>query len=144
MARTAQEIMQMIEQEGKHYVPLQTLNDFLVAPLLESFLFNGKALILANDDYLFDYREGEYTPLAEFYYDVPRAQRSDALAEYGYNELCLVLDKQKTGMEILEIRQKKEISYTIKRGNVSQSRFLNHYSSDTVRKQHTVPLHQRA
>ena len=85
--------IEMIEQEGKHYVPLQTLNDFLVAPLLESFLFNGKALILANDDYLFDYREGEYTPLAEFYYDVPRAQRSDALAEYGYNELCLVLDK---------------------------------------------------
>ena len=31
-----------------------------------------------------------------------------------------------------------------KRGNVSQSRFLNHYSSDTVRKQHTEPLHQRA
>ena len=84
--------IKMISQDGKHYVPLQTLNDFLVSPLLRSFLFNGKALMLASDESLFDYREGCYTPLAEFYYDVPRAQRSDALAEYGYNELCLVLD----------------------------------------------------
>ncbi len=84
--------IELIAQDGKYYLPLQTMNDFLVAPMLTSLLFNGKALILANDDDLFDYQEGSYTELAEFYYDVPRAQRSDALAEYSYNELCLVLD----------------------------------------------------
>ena len=84
--------IEMIVQDGMYYLPLQTMNDFLVAPMLTSFLFNGEALILANDDQLFDYQEGSYTALAEFYYDVPQTQRSDALAEFSYNELCLVLD----------------------------------------------------
>ncbi|MCR5575686.1 MAG: S41 family peptidase [Oscillospiraceae bacterium] len=84
--------IELIAQEGKYYLPLQTMNDFLISPMRVSFLFNGKALILANDDMLFDYEEGSYTDLAEFYYSVPQAQRSDALAEYSYNELCLVLD----------------------------------------------------
>ena len=82
----------MIAQDGKYYLPLQTMNDFLIAPMGTSFLFNGNVLILANDKNLFDYDEGAYTELADFYYDVPRTQRSDALAEYSYNELCLVLD----------------------------------------------------
>ncbi|MBR0159864.1 MAG: S41 family peptidase [Oscillospiraceae bacterium] len=84
--------IELIAQDGKYYLPLQTMNDFLVSPMQTSFLFNGKALILANDEDLFDYNEGSYTELAEFYYSVPQAQRSDALAEYSYNELCLVLD----------------------------------------------------
>ena len=84
--------IELIAQDDKDYLPLQTMNDFLLSPMRTSFLFNGKALILANDDDLFDYREDSYTELAGFYYDVPRAQRSDALAEYSYNELCLVLD----------------------------------------------------
>ena len=84
--------IKMVAQDGKYYMPLQTMNDFLVSPMLTSILFNGKALILANDEKLFDYNEGSYTELAELYYDVPQTQRSDALAEYSYNELCLVLD----------------------------------------------------
>lgn len=82
----------MIAQDGGYYVPLQTMNDLLVSPMLVSFLFNGEALFLANDEALFDYREGTYTELAEIYYEASAALRSDALAEYSYNELCLVLD----------------------------------------------------
>ena len=82
----------LIALDGAFYLPLQTMNDFLLSPMRTSFLFNGKALILANDDTLFDYDENVYTDLADFYYSVPPKQRSDALAEYSYNELCLVLD----------------------------------------------------
>ena len=85
--------IRMISQDGKHYIPLQTMNDFLVSPPLRtSFLFNGDALILANDNRLFDYQGGGYTELADFYYEAEPRQRSDALAAYSYNELCLVLD----------------------------------------------------
>lgn len=82
----------MIRQEDKYYVPLQTMNDFLMLPLQHAFLFNGEALFLANDEKLFSYRDGDYTELAELYYSAPTGERSDALAEYSYNELCLVLD----------------------------------------------------
>ena len=82
----------MIAQDDGFYVPLQTLNDFTLLPSLKGFVFNGQALFLANDETFFDYREGEYTELAELYYDAPTGERSDALAEYSYNELCLALD----------------------------------------------------
>ncbi len=84
--------IEMIRDGGKYYVPLQTMNDFLVSPSLLTFLYNGRALYLANDEILFDYTDGTYTDYAEEYYDVRRAKRSPALAEYSYNELCLVLD----------------------------------------------------
>ena len=82
----------MIAQDDGWYVPLQTLNDFTLLPSLIGVVFNGKALFLANDNLFFDYDEGTYTEVAEIYYDVPTRDRSDALAEYSYNELCLALD----------------------------------------------------
>ena len=82
----------MIAQGDGCFLPLQTLNDFTLLPTLKSFVFNGEALFLANDETFFDYREGEYTELAELYYGAPAGERSDALAEYSYNELCLALD----------------------------------------------------
>lgn len=83
----------MVAQDGMYYVPLQTMNDLLVSPPTgKSFLFNGEALFLANDEALFDYNEGEYSELAELYYEASTGDRSDALAEYSYQELCLALD----------------------------------------------------
>ena len=83
--------IRLVEQNGRFFVPLQTMNDFLISPRQNvSFLFNGKALILGNRQAL--YQDGELTPLGEYYYAVPSVNRSDALAEYSYNELCLVLD----------------------------------------------------
>ena len=82
----------MIAQDEGFYVPLQTLNDFTLLPSLKGFVFNGEALFLTNDETFFDYREEEYTEAAELYYDAPTGDRSDELAEYSYNELCLALD----------------------------------------------------
>ena len=82
----------MVAQDGKYYVPLQTLNDFTLLHHLITVVFNGESIFLANDKTFFDYREGDYTEAAYHYYDVPARERSDALAEYSYNELCLALD----------------------------------------------------
>ena len=84
--------IEMIAQDGDCYVPMQTLNDFTLLPTLVGVVFNGKALFLANDNLFFDYGEGGYTEVAKIYYDAPAGKRSDALAEYSYNELCLALD----------------------------------------------------
>lgn len=84
--------IKMVAQDEGYLVPLQTLNDFTLLPTQLSFIFNGQLLFLANDNQFFDYEQGEYTEAAELYYDVPTGPRSDALAEYGYNELCLLLD----------------------------------------------------
>ncbi len=82
----------MVAQDGSYYLPLQTLNDFTLLPALTSFVFNGQALFMASDELFFDYEEGEYTEAADLYYEAPTADRSEALAEYSYNELCLALD----------------------------------------------------
>ena len=82
----------MIAQDGNYYIPLQTLSDFTLVQAQFGIVFNGQALFLANDNLFFDYAEGDYSPLAYLYYDVPEGDRSDALAEYSYNELCLALD----------------------------------------------------
>ncbi len=82
----------MIAQDDGYYVPMQTLNDFTLLNTGLFFVFNGEALFLVNDNILFDYNEGRYTDTAELYYSAPAGDRSDALAEYSYNELCLALD----------------------------------------------------
>lgn len=82
----------MIRQDDQYFIPMQTLNDFTLLPLLVGFVFNGEALFLASDEIFFDGNEGDYTEIAYLYYDAPTGDRSDALAEYSYNELCLALD----------------------------------------------------
>ena len=82
----------MIAQDDGYYVPLQTLDDFTLLRSLISVVFNGQALFIANDEIFFDSNEGHYTEAAEVYYSAPTGDRSDALAEYSYNELCLALD----------------------------------------------------
>ena len=82
----------LIEQDNGYYVPLQTMNDFTLLPLQRSFVFNGEALFLANDEIFFDYDAGDYSEVGYLYYNAPTGDRSDALAEYSYNELCLLFD----------------------------------------------------
>ena len=105
--------IRMIAQDGKYYVPLQTMNDFLISPMKTSFLYNGEALILANDEDLFDYEKGEYTELAGFYYEAEPRQRSDELAAYSYNELCLVMDTFYGLKEPHEIRSFRQLFWEI-------------------------------
>ena len=57
--------------------------DFTLAPNKGfNFFFNGQCVILAD----------KLSASNELYYSAPTGTRSKALAEYGYNELCLMLD----------------------------------------------------
>ena len=72
-------------REGDQYlIPLQTLSDFIAAINGPSFFFNGQSLIMTSST----------TTAADLYYAVPTGERSEALAEFGYDELCLMLDYQ--------------------------------------------------
>ena len=83
----------MILYEDCYLVPLQTLGDFTLAPALRvDTFFNGRELFIANENSLGNSGSG-YTRLGEQYYSSMPRDRSEALAEYGYNELCLVLDR---------------------------------------------------
>ena len=83
----------LVREGDKYFVPLQTANDIFFYPGERiGFLFNGEALFLAGDNQLFSYEDGEFTDLAELYYNVEPAPISDALADYGYQELCMMLD----------------------------------------------------
>ena len=82
----------MVMQDGKYYLPLQTMNDILISPVLRAaILFNGECLMIVNKDLLGTVNRG-LTELGELYYQVQPGERSKELAEFGYNELCFVLD----------------------------------------------------
>ncbi len=76
-------------RDGKYLVPLQTFSDIFVAPTFLSCLyFNGKSVILADDMS----KESGRPACKELYYQGIKGERSDALAKFGYNELCMALD----------------------------------------------------
>lgn len=96
----------LILEDGRGYIPLQTASDFIFAPMFhQCALFNGQNLILANSDDLWDSYAREIKPLGELYYQAQPTQRSQALANFGYNELCLMLDK------LYGLKQKHSIKY---------------------------------
>ena len=73
----------LIMQDGLYLIPLQTLSDILMPnTAMGCLFFNGQALILAPN----------VSDVADVYYAAPTGERSEALAEYGYNELCMMLD----------------------------------------------------
>ncbi len=75
--------IELIEQDGLFLVPFQTICDFIVsAGLGTSALFNGKSVILAS----------KLEECEKLYYEGDTGERSDALAKYGYGELCLMMD----------------------------------------------------
>jgi len=82
----------IVAQDGSYYIPLQTVSDILIAPAMKNpILFNGRAMFFANDSKIGDLKYG-LTPLGELYYSAGPVERSEALADFGYNELCLALD----------------------------------------------------
>ena len=73
----------LIHQDGLYLIPMATLSDiFMPNTMFGNLYFNGKYVILS----------GNTQGCADVYYDVPTGERSAALTEYGYNELCLMLD----------------------------------------------------
>ena len=73
----------LIQQDGLYLIPMATLSDiFMPNTMYGNLYFNGKYVFLSGNT------EG----CADVYYDVPTGERSKALTEYGYNELCMMLD----------------------------------------------------
>ena len=73
----------LVQQDGKHLISLQTVTDLIVSPVwLESVYFNGQCVIITEN----------VTALPDIYYAAPTGERSETLTKYGYNELCLLLD----------------------------------------------------
>lgn len=70
---------------GKKYMPLQTFNDLFFSPFGLNLAYNGEAVFLVVGN--------ELSPeVADIYYHEEKSERSDALTEFNYNELCLYLD----------------------------------------------------
>ena len=70
---------------GKKYIPLQTFNDIFLCPFGCNIAYNGENLFALVGNTIED-------EIASLYYAKESAQRSSALTEFNYNELCLFLD----------------------------------------------------
>ena len=58
----------MIMQDGKYYLPLQTMSDLMISPVFRvALLFNGDCLMLVNREIFGSVRKG-LTELGELYY----------------------------------------------------------------------------
>ena len=77
--------IELVHQDDMYLGPLQTLNDFMMAPVGTGFncYFNTQSLYLTNSGIPAD---------DKVYYAAPTGKRSEALASFGYHELCLMLD----------------------------------------------------
>ena len=88
---------------GVGYLPLQTFSDLFMAPCGCALCYNGEIVVIATTTTFFDSML-QPTELGELYYSVPTRLRSDALATFTVNELCLALDfhyglKEEHGIE---------------------------------------------
>lgn len=84
----------IIAQDGLYLIPLQTMTDFVLETQFgNNFFFNGQSLILASS----------ISRDHEVNYAAPAGKRSETLARYGYNELCLMLDSMYGLKEVHEI-----------------------------------------
>ena len=70
-------------ENGLYLIPMQTVTDFIeAAGDGGNYFFNGQTINMVTS-----VASGD-----EAYYAAPTGERSAALTEYGYNELCLMLD----------------------------------------------------
>ncbi len=82
----------MVMQDGKYYIPLQTMTDILIAPVFRAMiLFNGRELMIMTRRLMGRVSDG-LTEYGETYYEGQTGERSPELIEFGYNELCFVMD----------------------------------------------------
>ncbi|MBR4472593.1 MAG: hypothetical protein IKS55_03045 [Oscillospiraceae bacterium] len=73
----------LIQQDGQYLIPLQTVADLLIAPnAMKTLFFNGQSVIYS----------GDISDCADLYYAAPTGERSDELTQFGYSELCMMLD----------------------------------------------------
>lgn len=71
--------------DGMKYIPLQTFNDIFLCPFGCNIAYNGENLFVLVGNVIAD-------EVTDLYYGKEASQRSTALTEFNYNELCLFLD----------------------------------------------------
>lgn len=76
--------IEMIYENNQGYIPLQTVSDLFTSRLTLPIVFNGEFTAAIAGKSLGD--------LEDMYYSVPQRQRSRALRDFSYNELCMALD----------------------------------------------------
>ena len=84
----------MLMQDGKMLLPLHTAFDFLMwVPKVpwKILCCNGTAIFIGGYDSMFGYTDA-LSELGKLYFSQQPTRRSPELAQYGYHELCLMLD----------------------------------------------------
>ena len=81
----------MVADGGNCYVPIQTLSDFLLAIQYMNVFYNGEAFFIVEYGGMGQFL-GEYSPIGEKFHDVEQKNRSVAMGEYSYAELCAAMD----------------------------------------------------
>ena len=81
----------LIHQGDAYYLPAQTLYDVLLGSTYTLYLYNGEDAFYINYEN-FQNGMGEDDSLVQKYYDTEQSERSQALIDYTYHELCMVLD----------------------------------------------------
>lgn len=92
--------IQMICQDSKYFVPVQTMSDILLNEMTDFIAYNGSNLYIYDDGL-------NSSPYAMEFYSVPKGKRSEELATFTYNELAFVLDfnyGQKEAQNITDFR----------------------------------------
>ena len=80
----------IISEGGECYVPLQTLSDVLMAFSYVNIYYNGEIAVIGPPE-VFG-RSDSLTALGELYYSVEPHDRSETMARFSYDELCLAMD----------------------------------------------------
>lgn len=77
--------IELIKDGEDFYMPLATVNDFLMAHNYIPMVYNGQSVIL----YVGKLNE---TEMGKVYYEAPKGKISPSMSRFSYNELCLMLD----------------------------------------------------
>ncbi len=89
----------ILEADGKCFIPLQTFSDTLIAlPCYVNMIYNGEAV------FAYEFRLDSNAEFISNFYRAKTGKRSRALADFTYDELCMVLDhfyglKEQQGIE---------------------------------------------
>ena len=82
----------MIHQDGQFLMPLHTAIDLILSQTGNVVSFNGEGIFFGSSGIFGDPMYGMIAGLGEKYYSAAPAERSEALAAYGVNELCMEMD----------------------------------------------------
>ena len=80
-----------VAEGGECYVPMQTLSDILMSYDYTNIYYNGESAVVSTPG-AFEDADYNLTPLGKRYYSVKPHERSEAMARFTYNELCMALD----------------------------------------------------